>query len=407
MVPQSVHGKFASLRRYLDWSKGDDEQIPRLRTILMPFAGVFIEDFYAEIVRYPVIAKVITSGDAQIARLKKSLLHWVEELFAGKYDTDYVNRRWQVGFRHVEIGLDQTYVNVAHARLRMQMQCILMEELKDHQEQLRNAQVTLHKLLDLDLALISAAYAAELEVRQRHQAKQDERLATIGQMIIGLAHETRNALQRMRASTESLEIELEGQAAYQQDLGRLSVAQDDLTRLFTEVQNYASPIVLEKEAVDVSHIARQAWESLARQRQGRICDLRLTIPPEYNTGYYDPFRLQQIFRNFFENSLAASADPLHLTISAEAAVLDEQSAIEFTVRDNGPGLSESARAHVFEPFFTTKSKGTGLGMAIASRIVEAHGGRLTLGPAGSHGADFRVILPRVEYGTAPPHRHRG
>jgi len=73
MVPQSVHGKFASLRRYLDWSKGDDEQIPRLRAILMPFAGVFIEDFYAEIVRYPVIAKVITGGDAQIARLKNCL----------------------------------------------------------------------------------------------------------------------------------------------------------------------------------------------------------------------------------------------------------------------------------------------------------------------------------------------
>lgn len=407
MVPQSVHSKFASLRKYLDWSKQDDEQISRLRTILMPYAEVFIEDFYAEIVRYPVIAKVITGGDIQISRLKKSLLRWIDELFVGKYDADYVSRRWQVGFRHVEINLDQTYVNVAHARLRMQMQCILMEELKSHQDQLRNAQVTLHKLLDLDLALISDAYATELDIRQRHQAKQDERLAAIGQMITGLAHEARNALQRMRASTESLEIELEGQQAYQQDLSRLSVAQDDLTRLFTEVQNYASPIVLEKENIKLSQVISQAWESLSRERQGRSCDLSVNISMGHNSGYYDPFRLQQLFRNFFENSLAACPEPVTLTISALSAMLDDHPAVELIVRDNGPGLSESARAHVFEPFFTTKSKGTGLGMAIASRIVEAHGGRLSLGPVGSSGADFRVILPRVEHGTATAHRHRG
>ncbi|MFT3882626.1 MAG: protoglobin domain-containing protein [Gemmatales bacterium] len=407
MVPQSIHEKFVSLRRYLDWSKRDDEQVARLRAVIMPFAEVFIEDFYAEIVRYPVIAKVITGGDAQIARLKKSLLTWIDDLFVGKYDADYVARRWQVGFRHVEIGLDQTFVNVAHARLRMQMQCTLMEELKNQQEQLRNAQVTLHKLLDLDLALISDAYAAELDVRQRHQAKQDKRLAAIGQMITGLAHEARNALQRLRASTESLEIELEGQAAYQQDLSRLSVAQDDLTRLFTEVQNYASPIVLEKENIKLHQVVTQAWDSLARERQSRNCELHLNIPSKLNGGYYDSFRLQQIFRNFFENSLAASSDPVRLNVSAGEAMLDDHHAIELIVQDNGPGLSESARTRVFEPFFTTKSKGTGLGMAIASRIVEAHGGRLTLGPAGSSGADFRVILPRVEHDTPTAHRHRG
>lgn len=407
MVPQSVHDKFASLRRYLDWSKRDDGQVPQLHTILMPFAEVFIEDFYAEIVRYPVIARVITGGDPQIARLKKTLIRWIEELFSGQYDAQYVDRRWQIGFRHVEIGLDQTYVNVAHARLRMQMQCVVIEELKHHPIKLREAQVTLHKLLDLDLALISAAYAAELEIKQKHQAQQDERLASIGQMITGLAHEARNALQRMRASTESLELELEGQPAYQQDLTRLSVAQDDLTRLFTEMQNYASPIVLELESVDLSKVATQAWERLSVQWQGRDCRLHLHIKPEFNTGFHDPFRLQQVFRNFFENSLAACRDPVEVRIVAHETQLEDRPAIEYRVLDNGPGLSESARLHAFEPFFTTKTKGTGLGMAIASRIIEAHGGRIVLGPAGSGGADFRVILPRVAHGQAAPDRHRG
>src|SRR4051794_31060539 len=226
-MPQTINEKFGHLRHYLNWSVEDDRHISQIRSILLPFAPVFIEDFYAEIVRHPIIPSVITGGDQQIARLQQSLLRWVDELLSGKYDAAYVQRRWKVGYRHVEIGLDQTYVNIAHARLRMQMQCILLEELKKAPDQLRDCEITLHKLLDLDLALISAAYAAELHERQHKQAKQDERLAIIGQMITGLAHEARNALQRMRASTESLELDLEDQPALHPDLHRLGVAQDD------------------------------------------------------------------------------------------------------------------------------------------------------------------------------------
>ena len=404
---QTINDKFGHLRQYLNWTVEDEKHISQIRTILLPFAPVFIEDFYAEIVRHPTIARVITGGDRQIDRLKQSLLSWIEGLLSGRYDANYVQRRWKVGYRHVEIGLDQTYVNIAHARLRMQMQCILLEELKKVPDQLRDCEITLHKLLDLDLALISAAYAAELQERQQKQAKQDERLATIGQMITGLAHEARNALQRLRASTESLELDLEDQPATHPDLHRLSVAQDDLTRLFTEVQNYAAPLALERERVEVSHIAQQAWESLDRQRQGRDAQLKMNIPADLNHGEYDAFRLQQVFRNFFENSLAACKDPAILEVTAQPQMIDGQSFVEFRVQDNGPGLSESARLHVFDPFFTTKTKGTGLGMAIALRIVDAHGGRLQLGPAGSTGADFRLLLPRVKHVPSAKDRHRG
>ena len=102
----------------------------------------------------------------------------------------------------------------------------------------------------------------------------------------------------------------------------------------------------------------------------------------------------QVFRNLLENSLAACRDPVAIQISCRDVQLEDQPAIEVSVRDNGPGLTPDARQNVFEPFFTTKTKGTGLGMAIARRIVEAHGGQIAVGNDSSAGAEFIVTLLR-------------
>jgi signal transduction histidine kinase len=107
----------------------------------------------------------------------------------------------------------------------------------------------------------------------------------------------------------------------------------------------------------------------------------------------DRFRMVQVFRNLLENSLAAGGDPVVIRIGCRDLHLNGKPAVEISVRDNGPGLTSDARQNVFEPFFTTKTKGTGLGMAIARRIIDAHGGRIALGES-SEGAEFTISLPR-------------
>jgi signal transduction histidine kinase len=108
----------------------------------------------------------------------------------------------------------------------------------------------------------------------------------------------------------------------------------------------------------------------------------------------DPFRLEQVFRNIFENSLAACPDPVRVVVRCQAAELDGRPAVRVSVQDNGPGLSPEQRQRIFDPFFTTKTKGTGLGMAIAERIVEAHGGTIAVGPGAGGGAEILITLPR-------------
>jgi signal transduction histidine kinase len=104
--------------------------------------------------------------------------------------------------------------------------------------------------------------------------------------------------------------------------------------------------------------------------------------------------MEQVFRNVLENALAACRDPVEVTVTAAADTLDGQPALLVSVRDNGPGLNAEQRKRIFEPFYTTKTKGTGLGMAIAKRIVEAHGGRIAVGPGTGRGAEILLLLPR-------------
>ena len=89
-------------------------------------------------------------------------------------------------------------------------------------------------------------------------------------------------------------------------------------------------------------------------------------------------------------------DPVRIAIACAAARLGDRPAVQIAVRDNGPGLTPEQRRRAFEPFFTTKVKGTGLGMAIARRIMEAHGGQVAAGACPGPGAEILLILPRSQ-----------
>jgi PAS domain S-box-containing protein len=230
--------------------------------------------------------------------------------------------------------------------------------------------------------------------RAQEQALQSERLAAIGQMVTGLAHESGNALARSRACLDMLAWEVEGQTEAQELIAGIRNAQDHLQQLYEEVRSYAAPIRLEREPWDVRGVWRQAWTNLALPRQGRDAVLDDEADGVDLCCAVDAFRLEQVFRNILENALAACSDPVRITVRGTAAELDGRPAVRIAVRDNGPGLNPEQARRIFDPFFTTKSKGTGLGMAIAKRLVEAHGGRIAVGADSGRGAEIVISLPR-------------
>ncbi len=229
------------------------------------------------------------------------------------------------------------------------------------------------------------------EAQQR--ALQAERLAAIGQMITGLAHESRNALQRIQACAEMLEYEVEENAEATDLVRRIQSAQDHMHRLYEEVRGYAAPIQLELEPLQLPEVWHEAWELLGPQRGQRQAGLREEIEDGMPAVRADRFRLVQLFRNLMENSLAACPDPVDVHIQCRRIPWGKHAAVEVLVSDNGPGLDPQQRERIFQPFFTTKTKGTGLGMSIAQRIVEAHQGRIAVSDAPNRGAAIQVILP--------------
>ena len=253
-------------------------------------------------------------------------------------------------------------------------------------------------------ALLVGHDVTDLLEAQR-QVLQAERLAFLGQMMASLAHESRGILQRAQACLERLNWRLEGQGETLDLVTRAQGALDDLLRLHEDVRTFAAPMLVARERCHLGEVWRQAWEeSMVSQAHREV------FRAEDTTGIdlwceADPFRLRMVFRNIFDNALAACPDLVQVTISCRVTSLGDMAAVQVSVRDNGPGLSAEEKRRIFEPFFTNKPQGSGLGMAIADRIIRAHGGQLTVGEDGP-GAVIHIILPRTDHGTLSANRDR-
>ncbi len=232
----------------------------------------------------------------------------------------------------------------------------------------------------------------ELERVQR-QLLQSERLAAIGQMVTGLAHESRNALQRAQACLDMLSLDLQN-SPEQLDLARrATTALQDLHRLYEEVRSYAAPIHLEFRECDLSTIWRKEWENVAPVRRDKRIRLAEPVENQQVRCEVDVHRMEQVFRNVLENAIHACGNEGVITVQSSLAEWQGVPAARIAVQDDGIGITADVAAHIFEPFFTTKQRGTGLGMAIVHRILSAHAGSVTANARSPRGTEIVFLIP--------------
>jgi PAS domain S-box-containing protein len=227
--------------------------------------------------------------------------------------------------------------------------------------------------------------------RAEERARQAGRLAAIGETMAGLVHESRNALQRSKASLEMLSLEVEDRPEALKLVVRAQRAQDDLHRLYEEVRQWAAPLHLRREACNLRDLWKEVWCLVNQAHPARASRLEEEIACDVSCNV-DRFAMAQVFRNIFENALEVSPAGAPIKVRCWHNSNGHNQDISIAISDQGPGLTAEQQSRIFEPFFTTKTKGTGLGMAIVQRIVQSHGG--TIVASSPRGAQIEITLPR-------------
>lgn len=231
----------------------------------------------------------------------------------------------------------------------------------------------------------------ELSDAQR-QLVQSERLAAIGEMVTGLAHESRNALQRARGCLDLLELDLENQPQQLNLISRVRRALGDLQRNYEEVKQYAAPITLDRSSVDIGDVVQSAFDDLCAEYD--YSDIKLAIEKAGDSVIkVDAHRIRQLFRNILENAIAACEGRGEIRATIRPATVEGRKLLECVIADRGQGMSQETLTRVFEPFYTTKQSGTGLGMAICKRIIHAHDGRIEARSELNRGTEITIHLP--------------
>ena len=375
--------RYQELQRYVGWTEFDAARVKEAGEVLGSEFGVLIDDFYTEIKQHPAALQVITGGEEQILRLKESLQKWLEELFSGSYDQAYVARRWRVGYRHVEIGLDQVFTNAALSRLRRGLLHSLEARWQGEPDALLACRVSLNSLIDLDLAIIEDAYQAEYQRRQVTA----ERLATIGKVAGGIAHELRNPLNVVKTSVYFLlnakHAPEEKKRTHLERIERQVGLADGVITALNDFARLPAPQLL---PVEIETFLREVLE---------LTQLPATIQVEllFSTADLvllgDRSQLSIVFGNLIRN--ARDAMPRGGTLRVSAA--REASMILVTVQDSGHGIPREQLSQIFEPLFSTKAKGIGLGLSISRDIVDRHHGKLSVASDPGVGTTFSVQLP--------------
>ena len=244
--------------------------------------------------------------------------------------------------------------------------------------------------------------AEELAEANRHlrdaedAVRRQDRLAALGQLSAGLAHELRNPLGTIKASAEMLERNVSGENDLVREMAGFITSEVDRTNsLVTRFLQFARPLQVRLEASDLGSVLDRAIAMAERERPQ--VTIYKNYSPEIPPFPLDTELMERVFYNLVLNAAQATPDGGAVTVKTRSA----GGTAEVAVIDRGSGIDDQHRDSIFNPFFTTKPDGVGLGLAIVSKIVDEHGGKITVESEAGKGSVFRVLLPMTRVAAQP------
>jgi PAS domain S-box-containing protein len=224
--------------------------------------------------------------------------------------------------------------------------------------------------------------------------RRSEKLASMGELVAGVAHEVRNPLFSISATLDALESRLATRDhATEQHLLNLHRAIQRLSALMQDLLEYGRLPQLDLVTVTLDDVVADAVAAVAGQAEAHGVTIGNRVTPEAGALLADRRRLAQAFQNILGNAIEHSPFGATIDVFAEHRDNEDTSWIACSIADQGPGFGTDDLGRVFEPFFTRRAGGTGLGLAIVERIAQIHGGRVTAANRPGGGAVVTVLLP--------------
>lgn len=223
------------------------------------------------------------------------------------------------------------------------------------------------------------------------KVRRHERLAALGKMAAGVAHEVRNPLSSIKGFATLLGGKFSA-GSEEAHAARLLIHEvDRMNRSITELLNYAKPLPLHRVNTDLEGLLRNTIKLIEGDAGQAQVDVRLEIGENLPRVFLDRDRISQVLLNLYLNSLQAMENGGQLKVSIDSE--KEGKEIRIQIADTGIGIDQQHQETIFDPYFTTKADGTGLGLALAAKIIEEHGGTITFDSAPGEGTTVTIRLP--------------
>lgn len=386
---------FKEIKDYIGFSDSDAARLQKLHPLLGPHFEAIVKHFYRALNENQRTRDIFTGPD-QIERLRKSLHRWLTDLFSGTYDDAFFRARQHVGRVHVEVGLQPQFMFGAMNIIRIDLIRALEEQEARLREEVGFTRLecieSVERILDLELTIMTQAYWDKL----MHM-----KLEIPSALATGLAHEIRNPLNTMGLQLTLLERRIRDISSVVEDAEEriLPIAEtlrSELGRIHTltnDIMDFAKPV----EITPAWHDASILLDEIKRVHGPSLQASNITVETHLigeARMWCDLDRIRQVFVNFLTNAVEAMDNDGKIIITADNADYGTR----LTFQDFGEGMAPGLKFRVFDLFFTTKATGTGMGLPIIKKIIDAHGGSIDVASQPGRGTKFTVFLPRPEFG---------
>jgi signal transduction histidine kinase len=239
---------------------------------------------------------------------------------------------------------------------------------------------------------------SQREKQIESQLRHAERLASLGRLVAGVAHEVRNPLATIRLRVQMCRRDTDNANVKES----CSVALEEIERLngmVNRLLSFSRPVQLHMEPADLRNLVEERMESFRDWALKHGVTLTTDLPQNDLSTQVDKDRMAQVFDNVIQNAIEAMSErggTLFVTLASKPGKSDNGNGVSLEFRDTGRGMKPSVISHVFDPFFTTKPSGTGLGLSICHELVQAHGGDIRVDSEEGRGTSVRITIPVLQ-----------